>query len=173
MISSTTSITSSLSSLVDSGVQLMDSKSEATSVMSVSGTGCEIEQILNLEGETSLKDVKYDSKRHTVINLTERMEDINLYSQSDVEAPSIIENNDNTDDDTETNELKHQMDLFGKEFGFAGLKAICNTTFSCKDPTDFDNLNINGGTSDKPNIDAKYYSISVSHSSPSLRNGMI
>ncbi|KAL3283510.1 hypothetical protein HHI36_006649 [Cryptolaemus montrouzieri] len=175
MTSSTTSMTSSLSSPVDSGVQLLDSESEATSVMSVSGTGCEIEQILNLDGETSSKDIKYDSKRHTVINLTEGMEDINLYSQSDVKAPCIIENNDNTDDDTETNELKCQMDLFEKEFGIAGLKEyfLCNTTFSCKDPSDFDNLNINGGTSNKPNIDAKYNSISVSNSSPCLRNDIL
>lgn len=43
MTSSILSITSSLTSPVDSGVQLLDSESDITSVMSMSGTGCDLD----------------------------------------------------------------------------------------------------------------------------------
>lgn len=49
MTSSMVSASSSLTSPVDSGVQLLDSESEITSVMSVSGMGCDIDTMQNLE----------------------------------------------------------------------------------------------------------------------------
>ncbi|KAG5888922.1 hypothetical protein JTB14_019418 [Gonioctena quinquepunctata] len=55
----TSSTVSSLSSPIDSGVQLLDSESEITSVMSVSGFGCDIDSI-SLESESIQKDKSED-----------------------------------------------------------------------------------------------------------------
>ncbi|EFA03830.1 uncharacterized protein prd1 [Tribolium castaneum] len=54
----TSSTTSSLASPGDSGVQLLDSESEITSVMSVSGLGCDIDTIPNLDNDEKTADNK-------------------------------------------------------------------------------------------------------------------
>lgn len=60
MTSSILSESSSLTSPVDSGVQLLDSESEMASVMSASGIGCDIDIIPNLENDDSLSKVVTD-----------------------------------------------------------------------------------------------------------------
>nr|XP_023023284.1 uncharacterized protein LOC111511501 [Leptinotarsa decemlineata] len=60
----TSSTVSSLSSPIDSGVQLLDSESEVTSVMSVSGFGCDIEGIYS-DSDRPHKD-RYGSSHNEV-----------------------------------------------------------------------------------------------------------
>lgn len=56
MTSSTASANSSLASPVDSGVQLLDSESELTSVMSGSGIACDIDSVPSLESDSEKDD---------------------------------------------------------------------------------------------------------------------
>lgn len=59
MTSSTASANSSLTSPGDSGVQLLDSESELTSVMSVSGIVCDIDSVPLLESDSEKDDHKF------------------------------------------------------------------------------------------------------------------
>lgn len=71
MISSIVSASSSLTSPVDSGVQLLDSESDVLSVMSMSGTACDIDS--NLLTET---------KEMERSNTTEQLSDTNKVSEN-------------------------------------------------------------------------------------------
>lgn len=68
MISSILSATSSLASPGDSGVQLLDSESEVTSVMSASGIGCDIDIIPNLENDDNINKVDIDERESKEID---------------------------------------------------------------------------------------------------------
>ncbi|KAK9869653.1 hypothetical protein WA026_003401 [Henosepilachna vigintioctopunctata] len=134
MTSSSTSMNSSLSSPVDSGVQLLDSESEATSVMSASGTGCEIESILNLDIEISSR-VKPNELNIINIDSSTQTNDSKIYT---------IPTNNLIEEEKETNEFKCQMDLFEKEFGIASIKEY----FLSSNDSDYknDDINTNYGT---------------------------
>jgi hypothetical protein len=67
----TSSTTSSLASPGDSGVQLLDSESEVTSVMSVSGIGCDIDNIPSLEHD--LVEKKDMVKEKDILQRTEEL----------------------------------------------------------------------------------------------------
>ncbi|XP_044752613.1 uncharacterized protein LOC123312313 [Coccinella septempunctata] len=170
MTSSTTSMTSSLSSPVDSGVQLLDSESEGTSVMSASGTGCEMESILVSYNESSKKNARIeqnDPKRLTVIDLTE------TNNQTECTLNNTHYGN-NEHNEIETNELKCQMDLFEKEFGIASIKEyfMCNKE-NIENGSTLDLFSENLSYKDKLELYTKQNTIVGSNSSPCLRNSTL
>lgn len=66
MTSSIISATSSLASPGDSGVQLLDSESEMTSVMSASGMGCDMDIIPNLENDDTINRIAEQGNKNIV-----------------------------------------------------------------------------------------------------------
>lgn len=170
MTSSTTSMTSSLSSPVDSGVQLLDSESEATSVMSASGTGCELESILVSDNESSTKtnapNKHNDSKRLTVIDLTATGNSTGN-NQDNIQNARI----ETSQNEIENNELKCQMDLFEKEFGIASIKELfLSNKENIEKRSTLDLFSENFNYTDKLEFYSKQNSIIGSRSSPCIRN---
>lgn len=170
MTSSTTSMTSSLSSPVDSGVQLLDSESEATSVMSASGTGCELESILVSDNESSTKtnapNKHNDSKRLTVIDLTATGNSTGN-NQDNIHNARI----ETSQNEIENNELKCQMDLFEKEFGIASIKELfLSNKENIEKRSTLDLFSENFNYTDKLEFYSKQNSIIGSRSSPCIRN---
>ncbi|XP_072376863.1 uncharacterized protein prd1 [Diabrotica undecimpunctata] len=94
----TSSTVSSLSSPVDSGVQLLDSESEVTSVMSVSGYACDIENVPvdtnKIDKECDCDSVEIDKK----LQLDEKhdvekpfVEEVKLMTKSDIINQNVYE----------------------------------------------------------------------------------
>lgn len=170
MISSTTSMTSSLSSPVDSGVQLLDSESEATSVMSASGTGCEMESFLISDNENTNTQTKAnDLKRFTVVDLTKSNNETKNYQVNTQSNDTEANKNE-----IENNELKCQMDLFEKEFGIASIKEyfMCNKE-NIDNLSTLDLFSENLNYTDKLELYSKQNTIVGSNSSPCLRNSRL
>lgn len=87
MTSSIVSATSSLASPGDSGVQLLDSESEITSVMSVSGFGCDIDTIPNLESDEKLP--KVTKQESTDVSKKSSVEKQQIMTTSDIDNQNV------------------------------------------------------------------------------------
>lgn len=87
MTSSIVSTTSSLASPGDSGVQLLDSESEITSVMSFSGFGCDIDTIPNLESDE--KPLKVTKQESTDVSKKNSVEKQQIMTKSDIDNQNV------------------------------------------------------------------------------------
>lgn len=92
MTSSILSVTSSLTSPVDSGVQLLDSESDMLSVMSMSGTACDIDS--NLLAETKEKlTIKENNSDYLKTNLDKDVlmsnSEQNIMTKSDIANQNV------------------------------------------------------------------------------------
>lgn len=86
----TSSTVSSLSSPIDSGVQLLDSESELTSIMSNSGFGCDIDT--NIDCEKSFKKEDIFLNVHTKNDMCEKVEKVDLEKPFEKEMVGTVQN---------------------------------------------------------------------------------